>query len=44
MLIIPIIIHKLRKVDHELLAKAHKKVRFDDVFRPKSAVAAAIAE
>jgi AAT family amino acid transporter len=44
MLIIPIIIHKLRKVDHELLAKAHKKVRFDDVFRPKAAVAAAIAE
>lgn len=44
MLIIPIIIHKLRKVDHELLAKAHKKVRFDDVFRPKAAVEAAIVE
>ncbi len=35
LLILPIIIHKLRNVDHELLARAHKKVRFDDVFKPK---------
>lgn len=35
LLVLPIIIHRLRKVDHELLAKVHKKVRFDDVFRPK---------
>jgi AAT family amino acid transporter len=43
LLILPIIIHKLRKVDHELLAKAHKKVRFNDVFKPKAASATPLA-
>jgi len=40
LLILPILIHKWRKVDHELLAKAHKKVRFDDVFKPRVELAA----
>ena len=37
LLVFPIIIHKMRKVDHELLAKLHSKVRFDDVYKPRVA-------
>ncbi|MBU5612299.1 amino acid permease [Geomonas azotofigens] len=39
LLILPIIIHKMRKVDHELLAKLHSKVRFDDLFKPRTTCA-----
>lgn len=42
LLVLPIIIHKLRKVDHELLAKLHKKVRFADVFKPRLGCAAEV--
>lgn len=39
LLVIPIIIHKFRNVDHEMLAKAHRKVRFNDIFAPKAITA-----
>lgn len=40
LLVLPIVIHKLRKVDHELLAKLHKKVRFADLYKPRPGCAA----
>lgn len=35
LLVLPIIIHKLRKVDHEQIALENQRVRFADLYRPR---------